>query len=130
VPAASSSSASLDSQLSPPTVGSSQHSTVSAPISSERDSGAQRRRRAVRGGGRGGGHGECGRGVGWSENEGNDAVGCVDGVCGGEEEMVLVMDVWAQACDAYWVPLSKVLALTLSLHLSLNSLHASDATRS
>jgi hypothetical protein len=68
--------------------------------------------------------------VGWSENEGNDAVGCVDGVCGGEEEMVLVMDVWAQACDAYWVPLSKVLALTLSLHLSLNSLHASDATRS
>jgi hypothetical protein len=24
------------------------------------------------------------------------------------EEMVLVMDVWAQACDAYWVPLRKV----------------------
>ena len=28
----------------------------------------------------------------------------------GQGEMVLVMDVWMQACDAYWVPLEKAWA--------------------
>jgi hypothetical protein len=28
----------------------------------------------------------------------------------GREEMVLVMDVWTQACDAYWVPLERAWA--------------------
>ena len=38
--------------------------------------------------------------------DGNDGGGGGGGVDG--EEMCLVMDVWAQACDAYWVPLDKV----------------------
>ena len=58
----------------------------------------QRKRRGVRGGGAvtvgaGGDGGEEG------EKEGTG---------GQQAEMCLVMDVWAQASDAYWVPLEKV----------------------
>jgi hypothetical protein len=58
----------------------------------------QRKRRGVRG---------CGAVTVGAGGDGGEE-GEKEGTGGHQAEMCLVMDVWAQASDAYWVPLEKV----------------------